>query len=250
MTKYLRSFPLPPETVKFSRKKSKWILGSILYKINRISNLLLGKIFTIRLLLNLEMLIWRLAYENSYRYFGQQFTNEVYNINEKLLKEYGFPGCSVIDIGCGQGRLSRMASACIAGSVLGIDYDRQSIDIAIKNNSNEKINYVCGNVLSLEIKEKFDLAIMAGVLEHLDDAQDYLKSMHKIANRIIIEVPDIEANQLNIIRFNLGTRIYSDSDHIREYTFEALMAQMIDAKWKVIYSIRRGQMMTVVADKG
>jgi len=249
MTIKLKVFPTPPETLNFTRKKNKWIFGSILYRLNRISNLIFGKIFTIRFLLNLELLIWRLAYENSYKYFGKEFPNQVYGIDSKLLTKYGFPGCNIIDIGCGQGRLSVMAASCIAGSVLGVDYDLVSINIAKKNNSDNKIEYIHGNALKLKICKKYDLAIMAGVLEHLDDAQDFLIKLHSIAKRIVIEVPDIEADQLNIVRYSFGTRLYSDNDHIREYTLDSLVKQIEIANWKILYVARRGQVITVVADE-
>jgi|LakMenE01Jun11ns_1017448.scaffolds.fasta_scaffold9682368_1 SAM-dependent methyltransferase len=248
MNEILKTFPLPPETIEFPRKKNFWFMSSILFKINNAICLLLGRKKTLKFLLNFNLVIWRLAYENSYKYYGKQFPNITYGVNEKLFLNFFPSRANVIDIGCGTGRLTLIASK-FANHVTGIDYDPAAIKSAKLNNIAPNITYLCGNVNNLSSNSKYDVAIIVGVLEHLDSAHKYLINLHKIASRLIIEVPDVEADPLNLIRFNLSSRLYTDNDHVREYSFNSLIEQLKITNWKVIYSSRQGLMITIVADQ-
>lgn len=248
MNKILKKFPKPPNNIEFSRKKKFWLMLSILYRVNKLMNLLFGHKITLKFLLNLNQVIWRLAYENSYKYYGKEFPNITYGINDKLLKNFVPLKANIIDIGCGTGRISFMASK-FSKKVTGVDYDSDVIKFAKINNSASNITYICEDVKNFNNNSKYDLAILAGVLEHLDSVEKYLYNLHNLASRLIIEVPDIEADPLNIIRLNLSSKIYTDDDHVREYSYESLLEQLKITNWKVIYSSRQGLMITLVVDE-
>lgn len=235
-----------PKLIKFSREKERWILGAIVYKLNRLANSVLGKKFTLQLTLNLSLIAWRIAYENSYVYFGSKFKDSTYGITPELLGNYLDKNCTVIDIGCGSGRLTKMASK-IAKKALGIDYSPNSIAFANKFNSTNNTVYICGDLRTMDLQEQFDVAIMSGVLEHVDEPEKFLVRLHTIAKVLIIEVPDLEADPLNLARYNLSTRIYSDDDHVREYTHDALLSHLQVAGWEIIHLSSQGMQITVVA---
>lgn len=236
-----------PSSIEFPRKKGRWILLSVLYRFTRFFRLLIGERRTIFVLLNLNYVFWRIAYENSYRFFGQTFPNRSYGISTELISRFLPMSGTVIDIGCGGGRISAMAAEA-ASVVLGIDYDINCIEFAKKNNAYSNVTYKCCNLNEYIGNEKFDVAILAGVLEHIDSAQEYLVKLHKVAHRLIIEVPDFCADPLNLIRFNLGCRLYTDNDHVREYTPELLEYQLCQSKWKILYWRQQGLMITVVVE--
>lgn len=79
----------------------------------------------------------------------------------------------VLDLGCGTGNLASMVSQAGAKKVVGIDYSKEAIKIAnekftISNLEYRKCDYK-------EVKEKFDVILLQGVLEHFDKPFEELK---------------------------------------------------------------------------
>lgn len=81
----------------------------------------------------------------------------------------------VLDLGCGTGNLASMVSQAGAKKVVGIDYSKEAIKIAkekftIENLEFRKCDYK-------DVKEKFDVILLQGVLEHFDSPFDELKEI-------------------------------------------------------------------------
>ena len=91
-------------------------------------------------------------------------------------------GLKILDVGCGGGLVSE--SLCRLGAtVTGIDFVQSNIQIAKKHAiiNNLKINYICGDIETTKINNKFDVIIMFEVLEHIDDWKIFL---FKIKNNL------------------------------------------------------------------
>lgn len=82
-------------------------------------------------------------------------------------------GKEVLDLGCGLGNLAFMVSQAGAGKVTGIDYSKEAIKIANEKFNVDNLNFKCCNYK--DIKEKFDVILMQGVLEHFDEPFKELK---------------------------------------------------------------------------
>jgi len=81
----------------------------------------------------------------------------------------------VIDIGCGVGSLAGMISQIGAKKVLGIDYSKEAIKIAKEKFNIDNLEF--RKCSSEEVNEKFDVVLMQGVLEHLDEPFVALKQI-------------------------------------------------------------------------
>lgn len=79
----------------------------------------------------------------------------------------------VLDIGCGLGNLASMVSQAGAKRVLGIDYSKEAIKIAKEKFTINNLEY--RKCSFEEVKEKFDVILLQGVLEHFDDPFTALK---------------------------------------------------------------------------
>ena len=77
----------------------------------------------------------------------------------------------VLDVGCGDGHLTRQFAAQ-AGNVVGIDLDDASIALAIKHTSQTNIEYVCADVMDYSFESaSFDAVVSVATLHQLDTAQ-------------------------------------------------------------------------------
>ena len=86
-------------------------------------------------------------------------------------------GKNVLDIGCGEGDLATMISFAGAERVHAIDYSDKAIDISKKRINLDNVFFECmdGN----DVTDKYDVIVMAGVLEHIDQPFDMLNSLMK-----------------------------------------------------------------------
>lgn len=80
------------------------------------------------------------------------------------LKKYHFE--SIIDIGCGDGRFLReVSNHFILDKAIGVDYSTRAISLAQAMNPN--LDYRCLDITHQSLEERFDIATMIEVLEHI-----------------------------------------------------------------------------------
>lgn len=227
----------------FPRRKPRSAPTAIAYRLTRLARRALGPERTTRLLLETERVVWRLAYEAVYEE-DPAFPDDTYCVTPDLLAEVIPAGGTVLDVGCGFGRLCDMA-APYASRVVGIDSDENRIAGTVATASNIELRV--GDVTADLADERFDVAILAGVLEHIDDPVKLLAAVRDRADRVVVEVPDMEADPLNFARQQRRMRWDSDDDHVREYTPALLAAQLAEAGWTAERWERRGKMVLAVA---
>jgi SAM-dependent methyltransferase len=100
---------------------------------------------------------------------------------------------SVLELGCGMGQLANMIALHGAKSVYAVDYSESAINKAQQTH----IDNVIFEVKELhEIDGKFDVIVMQGVLEHLDNPYESLGS---IADRNLAETGCIITSSPNFL---------------------------------------------------
>jgi len=108
----------------------------------------------------------------------------------EVLKQIKWKNKKIIDIGCGTGNFAFLASKKGA-NVLGIDYSETAIKRAQKKFIHKNLEFKKMNVF--ELKEKFDIIVSIGTLEHTDNPLKTLKFLkcHLTKNgKIIITSPN------------------------------------------------------------
>lgn len=77
-------------------------------------------------------------------------THETTRLCLKLLERYVFPGCTVLDIGCGSGILAVAALLLGAGKAVGVDIDELAVKTAVENarlnGVDSRFTAICGNL--------------------------------------------------------------------------------------------------------
>jgi SAM-dependent methyltransferase len=102
-------------------------------------------------------------------------------------------GRSVIDVGCGDGTYTaELAAQAAPRRILGLDPAVRAIDSATKRYP--ELRFEIGDEHWLEsTDERFDVAIVRGVLHHATDPQRLVRAVARVAPQIVV----IEANGLN-----------------------------------------------------
>ena len=101
--------------------------------------------------------------KGSENYYTFSSYDESYAILD-YLKELN--GRSVLEIGCGEGRLASMI-AHAGGKVTALDYSSEVIKIAKSKYNLKELEFICDDFKN--INDKFDVIVLQGVLEHFDD---------------------------------------------------------------------------------
>ena len=108
-------------------------------------------------------------------------TITLFNCDEKSKKP--LEGIKVLDIGCGGGLLSEPL-ARLGANVTGVDAAENNIKAASihAKKENININYINGDIDSLDASEKFDVILNMEVIEHVDNTDYFMKSCCDRAN--------------------------------------------------------------------
>lgn len=189
----VRGVPTSAADISFPREKPRWLALSLSYRIVRILKAILGERRLVRLFLNLHWIAWRFSYELTHELIGKPFRNHTYCTSREVLERWVPAGSSILDIGCGTGRLCQLA-APIASRVLGVDYDSGLIGEANRENPFPHVEFRVADVTDDFVDERFDVVLLVAVLEHIQDVDEILSSIRAISPRLIVEVPDFDAD--------------------------------------------------------
>ena len=108
----------------------------------------------------------------------------------EILKELNWKSKKILDVGCGTGYFSYKA-AKKGADVLGIDFSTEAIEIAQTKYQHSHLEYQQMDVK--KIKDKYDVIVSIGTLEHMDNPLQILKLFKKYLNpkgKIIITSPN------------------------------------------------------------
>lgn len=217
---------------KFNRKKKFNFINSFFYFLDKI--LPFSNYIKLKFYFNLNFIFKRLAYESSFKEFKHDHPatkNTINNIKKYIKKNY-----EILDIGCGNGYIA-YSLANFVKKITCIDRDESVIKNAKKNFLKKNIHYYCADIKNLnnyKFKE-LNLIICSHVIEHLDKPFIFLKMLKKFNSNIYIEVPDIESDNLNLVKKKIAFYLnYSDNDHIFEFDRNYLLKKLIENNFKIL----------------
>jgi SAM-dependent methyltransferase len=122
----------------------------------------------------------------------------------------GVPYESVVDLGCGTGAWSYLTKK----TYLGLDYSSSFIEGCRRRFRDDgRKRFEMGDLESIELNERFDLALMMSVLHHLSDhqAEAVLESLRGNATRLLVmDLIPMRGNPLSRLLYRLDR-----GDHIR-----------------------------------
>lgn len=237
---------LGPEVFEFQRRKrnTPW---RIAYVTQKFIIFLLGKPRYLRVLLMVHWYLKRLSWENIQEILSQNENVSVIGATKEFLEKEVHAGVRVIDFGCATGHWSRTARS-LGADVIGLDHDSESIKIARQLSPDIDFEVTTIEEFLLTNKEQmFDIGILTHILEHIESPHKLLQEIGSRVKKLIIEVPDVESDPLNFVRLTLGLPIYTDSDHVREYSMETLEQLLISQEYRIERVVRKGGTIALIA---
>ncbi len=159
------------------------------------------------------------------------------------------PQDQILDIGCGLGELT-FDLAKKASKVVGIDFNEKYVAKAKQNNQAPNIEYILGDAVTYDFKEKFDFAVLSNVLEHIENRVDFLKKIKLIADKFLIRAPLLERDWISVYKKELGVDYRLDKTHFVEYTKKGFEKEMKEAGLEIEkFSMNFGEIYAVANKK-
>lgn len=110
-------------------------------------------------------------------------------VTDELIREQIRTGSRVIDLGCGDGRLLQMLRDEHNCDVLGVDVDRENVELSIARGL-PVIHADLDTGLPLVPDGSFDVAVLSQTLQQVRDPQSVLQAIYRIAQRSLVVVPN------------------------------------------------------------
>ncbi|RJQ35640.1 class I SAM-dependent methyltransferase [Candidatus Parcubacteria bacterium] len=156
---------------------------------------------------------------------------------------------TILDIGCGNGFLSYEVAGK-AKEVVGIDIKDYNIREAQKRFSRANLKYIIGDATKYDFGHRFDKIILSNVLEHIENRVEFLSSLKKVSDVIILRVPMINREWLAVYKKQMGFEYRLDSTHFIEYTVEDLEKELKKSGWYLdYYQVNWGELWAVLKVK-
>ena len=112
--------------------------------------------------------------------------NEKYSLMlyKKFVSPYIFHSSKVLEISSGRGGgLNYLAKQYPNSTFLGIDFSKTNIESSKKNILTKNINYIEGNALELNLKEKYDVIINIEASHCYNNYTKFYKNINNILNK-------------------------------------------------------------------
>lgn len=164
------------------------------------------------------------------------FKPDRFSSHSLLLQEFDDIGNGryVLDVGCGQGHLSRIL-ANRGYQVIGLDKDRASLRHAA-HWCCEVIEADIENWIDIRLWQRFDYILLADVVEHLSDPLSVVRRLLALLNNkgiVVISVPNISHIYMRLMllcgKWNYTERGILDCTHLRFFTRASLLRLLDDA---------------------
>lgn len=143
---------------------------------------------------------------------------------------------AVLDVGCGSGAVAHAVAVATGASVTAMDLLAGCIEEAQRRFPHSRVRYLQGDVTRDLPRERFDVAMLSNVLEHIVDRPGLLKAIQRETgcSRFLIRVPVRDRDWLVPLRRELGLDDRLDATHQTEYTAESFAGEIADAGLKIV----------------
>ncbi len=184
----------------------------------------------LRFLFRIDTALYAYQGRNAVRY------GEGVHVKHRLMNYHQFfidriqPGNRVLDIGCGNGTLTRNMAEQAQAILTGIDIKAENINTAQKK-PHPLVTYQLGDVTTTTFVEPFEIITLSNVLEHLPNRPEFLRRLiqQTAPKSLLIRVPLFDREWRVPLKKELGVEWRLDSTHETEYSQESFAQEMASA---------------------
>ena len=119
-------------------------------------------------------------------------------------------GKSIIDIGCGSGIYMKRALENNIHFICGLDPAENMLSLSksrLRPFDNEKYDFIKGTFPNYKLNQKFDYAIVMGVMDYVEDPSTFLKSLYNdISIKAVLSFPSYHWFRSPIRKFRYNLR--------------------------------------------
>ena len=173
----------------------------------------------------------------------------------EALGALAWKGKRVLDVGCGTG-LFAYEAAKRGAYVVGVDYSPEGIAVAQKTHRYKNLEYRCEDIFkSGALREKYDVVVSLGTLEHMDNpflALKRFKGMLKPGGSVVLTCPNW-VNPRGLVLMTLQKLFdapvtLADIHYFSPHTFEAWSKKLgMELHWHT-FDIERAVGMDLIKD--
>jgi methionine biosynthesis protein MetW len=148
-------------------------------------------------------------------------------------------GARVLDVGCGEGTLSKVLSDACHAEVLGLEPDPARAECAMARGLNVRV--VCFDRELVRDLGRFDIVLFADVLEHLANPQTALLLSHEVlkgGGAVIASIPNVAhwSVRADLLRgrFRYQPCGIMDATHLRWFTADSAKSLIVSAGFNIV----------------
>ena len=146
-----------------------------------------------------------------------------------LVRDMGWAPKTVVDVGCGTGRVLQGVCRQLAATGVGVDVAPDAIDRA----PNEAgLQFRVGGVAQAGVS---DLVVAVDVVEHVADDIGFVAQLAQVAPRIVVRVP-LDISALDVLRPQRMLAARDNWGHRHVYTVDLAHALIRDAGLTIVHS--------------
>ena len=163
-------------------------------------------------------------------------------------------GLKVLEIGCGNGRGTRLIKKYFNPSeIQAIDLDPKMIDIAVRNNKDKKITFSVGDATKLPYKDNsFDAIFDFAIIHHIPNWKNCLSELKRVlkpGGQLLIEDLSIETFETTFGKFlkRLLNHPYSSMYKRNEFIQHLKSLGFTVSNYRLRYPLNTIQYFVVIA---
>lgn len=149
-----------------------------------------------------------------------------------ILVDNKVPFQTLCEVGCGTGEiLVQLADAFPEATFTGYDISPQALELAT-GRARPRVSFHLDDPLGRP-DVRFDVALVADVIEHVEDCFDFVRKVKDLAATKVFHIP-LDLSVQSVLRMSPVLRLREDVGHIHYFTKDTALALLTDCGLKVV----------------